>query len=152
MSLALDSATRLLLPSGYDLGDSFSAQGAIVAVAAAAGVASAPQVLLSRYMPPGALVYIQSLSIRVIDLAAYDQLFFALKRNGAVLYPWNDINGEQVMEDSIVPVDEAFDPGLLELVAKNISGTTETGASLDPVAIRVITRFRGYLLKPRLYG
>lgn len=142
--------TSFRLPPGLVVADGFSEQGVVTSVASGAGVAStAYQVLLSRVIPGGASIYIEKIFLRVVDMAAYDQVFFSLRRNGALIAPWHKISGEQVVEEFHVDVDEVFGAGMLEIVASNISGTSETGAAPDPVAVRCIARFKGLLLRQR---
>ncbi len=141
---------RLKFPPGWTVADAWAEQGLIVSVPAGAGVAATAYTsLIAREIPSGARVYIDQLFLRVVDMAAYDQVFFALRRNGALIHPWNKISGEQVVEDFSVDVGEVLHSGMLEIVAANISGTTETGATPDAVAIRCIARFKGFLLRER---
>lgn len=141
------------LPPGWVEAGIWSEQGQIVSVASGAGVTPAPFTpLLSRVIAPAARVYCERLFLRVIDMAAYDQMFFSLRRNGALIAPWEKINGEQFVEEFGVDVGEVFNGGTLEIVASNISGTP--GGLPDPLAIRCIARLRGYLLReqPSLTG
>ncbi len=141
---------RLRFPTGWVAADAWAEQGAIVSVPAGAGVAAtAHTVLVSREIPAAARVYIDKIFLRVVDMAAYDQLYFALRRNGALIAPWNKISGEQIVEEFDVEIGEVFHSGTLEIVAANISGTSETGATPDPMAIRCIARFKGVLLRER---
>lgn len=141
---------RLKFPPGWTVADAWAEQGVIVSVPAGAGVApTAYTALISREIPAGARVYIDQLFLRVVDMAAYDQIFFALRRNGALIHPWNNISGEQVVEDFSVDVGEVLHSGLIEIVGKNISGTSEAGAMAPGVAIRCIARFKGFLLRER---
>ena len=81
------------IPPGWVVADSFSAQGAVVSVAAGAGVGTtAPQVLLNKEIASGARVFIEKIFLRVVDMAAYDQVFFGLRHNGALISPWNKIS------------------------------------------------------------
>lgn len=140
------------LPPGWVVADSFSAQGAIVSVAAGAGVGTtAHQVLLQKEVASGARVFIEKIFLRVVDMAAYDQVFFGLRHNGALISPWNKISGEQIVEEFNVDVEDVFGAGMLEVVASNISGQTalESTAAPDAVAIRCIARFKGLLLRQR---
>lgn len=139
-----------ILPPGWVLGDPLEgSQSPIVSVASGDGVnATVPKIILAREVPPGARVYLERMSLRVVDQAAYDQLYFALRRNGAKISPWDKISGEQVVEDHFVAIEQTFESGLLEIVGINISGTgAETGAAADAVAVRVIARLFGYLLR-----
>ena len=150
----IDSNSFPLLPPDWALDQPFSMQSGIVSVAAGAGVnAVAPQSIISREIPAGARAYVQSVSLRIVDTAAYDQLRFALRHNGARIFPWNAISGEQIVDDYNVPVETVVDGGLLDIAATNISGsnvTDEPGASADAVGVRVIVRVRGFLLRPRM--
>jgi hypothetical protein len=138
------------LPTGYVRAGAWSEQGQIVSVPAGAGVTpTAHTVLVSREVSPGAMVWIERIGIRVIDMAAYDQLYFSLRRNGMMIAPWEKISAEQVAEEFTVDVEQSFSSGQLEIVAANISGTSQTGAAPDAVAIRCIARFKGALLRTR---
>lgn len=129
-------------------GPDLTAQGGLVSVPAGAGVGStARTVLASVEIASGDRAWLDSISVRIVDMAAYDQLNFALRLNGALLLPFDDISGEQFYDEYRLPIAREVGPGLLEIVAQNISGTTETGASLDPVAIRCVARLRGSLIQ-----
>ena len=139
------------IPSGFAEAGSWSEQGQVVSVPAGAGIAAtAHTVLVSREIPSSARVYIEKIFMRVVDMAAYDQLYFSLRRNGALLAPWHKISAEQVVEEFDVEVGEVFGGGQLEIVAANISGTsvaTESSVASDPVAVRCIARIKGTLLR-----
>lgn len=138
------------IPPGWVVADSYSEQGSIVTVEAGAGVsATAHQVLLQKEIPPGARVFIEKIFLRVVDMAAYDQIFFSLRRNGALIAPWHKISGEQIVEEFDVEIEEVFGAGMLEIVAANISGTSDPDAAPDAVPIRCISRFKGLLLRQR---
>jgi hypothetical protein len=138
---------KLMLPLGWRISEPFSEQSQIVNVAAGAGVGTTvQQSVLSKVIPSGARAYVSELSFRIVDMAAFDQVYFSLKRNGARIAPWEKISGEQVVDEHIIPVDYSFEPGFLEIAATNISGTSETGASENAGTLRVIARFKGYLL------
>ena len=144
------SYAQINVPDGWAISDAWSEQGYIESVASGEGVnLIAPHILVAREVPPGARVYIEKINFRIVDMAAYDQLIFALRRNGAKLSPWEKISGEQIREEFSVDVDEFIDSGMLEIVATNISGTTEAGASPDAYAIRVIARFKGLLMREK---
>lgn len=133
---------------GFVRAGAWSEQGAIVSVPSGAGVTpTAHTVLLSKEIASGARVWVEKLFLRVVDMAAYDQLYFSLRRNGAPIAPWEKISAEQVVEEFAVDVGESFGGGMLEIVAANISGTTQAGASPDPVAVRCIARLKGFLLR-----
>jgi hypothetical protein len=141
--------TRVNLPPGWRAAEPWSEQGYIVDVDAGDGVLNAaPAVMVTREIPSGSKVYIEKLAVRIVDQGAYDQMIFSLKRNGAKISPWEKISGEQVHEEFNVDVDQVFDSGVFEIVAANISGTSETGAAADAMTIRAIARFKGLLLRP----
>lgn len=138
----------IVLSPGWELGDPFSEQSGIITVNAGDGVGSAAQkIVLAKSISGSARAYISHLSFRVVDMAGYDQLYFSLRRNGALIAPWEKISGEQIVDEHIVPVGQEFGPGLIEIGAINISGTTEPGASAQAGPIRVIGRFAGWLLR-----
>lgn len=140
-----------LLPDGWEMYGPWNEQSGIVTVNSGAGLATtAQQVIVSRHIPVGNKVYLGALYVRILDEAAFDQLRFSLKRNGAKQIPWDAVTGEQFKEDRSYLIDEVFDPGLLEITATNISGSaSESGASPDQLNIRVVARWVGYLLRPR---
>lgn len=135
------------IPAGWAIADPFTAQSGIIAVAAGVGVASAQKVLVARDIPTGARVWIDRIGVRIIDEAAYDQLILSFRRNGSKLHPWGAMTGEQFAQDRTLDIQQDFDAGELDLSATNISGTSESGASLDALSIRVVARFAGYLLR-----
>ena len=142
------------LPMGLQSAGAWGEQGQIVSVAAGAGVTPTPfAVLVSRVIGAREQIWLEKVFLRVVDMAAYDQIFFSLRRNGMLIYPWHKISAEQVVEEFSVDVEESFKSGMLEIVATNISGvavTVEPTAAPDPVAIRCIARFKGKLLRERL--
>lgn len=144
-----------MLPPGRRPAGPWSAQSqnsastsAIVSVAAGAGVnAVVPQVIISKDIAPAAMVWLEYISIQVIDDSNYDQLYFAIRHNGARITPWEKFSGSQVVIEKMVTIAQVFESGLFELVGINISGTTESGAAPDGVALRVLARAQGYLLR-----
>lgn len=144
---------RFDVPVGWEMDRPFSAQSNIVSVADGAGVgAVAQQSIVSKTIPPGARLYVESVSLRVVDNAAHDQIRFSLKHNGAKVSPWDAVSGEQITDDYIVPVQVDFDPGLIEIAATSIAGSTEAGAAGALNGVRVICRLRGFLLRPGMRG
>lgn len=140
--------SSLFVSPGWQVTGPLSEQSGIITIVAGAGVGlTAQQQILALTVPPAARAYVTSLSFRVVDMAGFDQVFFSLKRNGAKIAPWEKISGEQIVDEHIVPVDQEFGPGLLEIGGVNISGTTESGAAAAAGGIRVIARVKGYLLR-----
>lgn len=140
-------SSPVLISPGWSLGESFSEQSDIISIPAGAGIGSAQQVVVGRTIAGAARAYISHLSFRVVDMAGYDQLYFSLRRNGAKIAPWDKISGEQIVDEHEILVGKEFGPGLIEIAASNISGTTEPGASAQAGPIRVIARFAGWLLR-----
>lgn len=138
---------------GWSPAGVWNEHGGIVTAAAGGGYnAVAPTVILSREIPAGARVWLQRLFLRVADQAAYEQIVFGLRLNGGYLTPFDKITGEQISESMEVDVEQEIGSGLLEVVARNMSGTTEPGASLDALAIRCVARFKGKLLRESARG
>lgn len=145
MALAVPGLSLILSPGWYP-GEPFIAQGDIETVAAGDGINGAAQhSCVSKVIAPGSRAYVRYISVRVVDMAAYDQLYFSLKLNGALLLPWRKISGEQFVDDHLVEVEQEIEAGKLEIGAANISGTSEAGAAAA-VDIRVLARFVGFLL------
>lgn len=140
-----------LTPFGWYVADQFSFHGLIVQVVSGDGVTGAKRVLVSGEVPPRTQAIIDRALIRVVDAAGYDQLIFGVRRNGAMITPWDRINGERVVEDRYVDLNLLLGPGLVEIVATNISGQDATawpGAMADPVTIRAVAAIEGRLLAP----
>jgi hypothetical protein len=151
--MRFDYGSQVLLPEGYEIGDNIDEQSGIVLVAANAGIgAVAEQTIVALAAPVSAKVYIRQVQIQVIDAAAFDQLYFALKRNGGKILPYNQISGTQIEKQPIIPIDKSFDGGDIWITAINISGTTDSSwpnPSPDAIPIRCIARIQGYLLRRR---
>lgn len=140
----MDSFPIVLSP-GWRIGQPLSDQSQIVTVTNGAGIGSAvPITILSREIPSGARAYVRALAVRIVDVAAFDQLFFALRHDGGLVTPWHKISGEQFVDDHGVPIEKEFGPGTLQVIGYNVSGTSEGGA--NPFDVRVLARFVGYLL------
>jgi hypothetical protein len=139
---------RINLSRGWSVSEPFNAQGQIVTVPAAAGVlAVARTSLLSLVVAPASRIYLRSMSLRVVDMAGYDQIYIALLKNGATFNPWQKISGEQFVDEQHLAIEQEFEPGTFELAATNISGTSEPGAAAGAGDIRLIARLTGFLLK-----
>ena len=139
---------NLNLTRGWVTGDPFNKEGAIVTVPAGAGVlAVAATSLLSLVVAPSSRIYLRSLAVRIVDMAGYDQIYIALRKNGALIDPWQKISGEQFVDEHQLDIDQEFEPGTFELAGFNISGTSEPGASAMAGNIRVLARLAGYLLR-----
>lgn len=131
---------------GWIVADEFSSFGNIVLVTAGAGIGSSVPISLTlRDIPPGSLVLIESLSLKVVDPGSVDQIFFGMKHHGMEIFPFHKINAK-VVETLTIPVYKTFGGGPLEIVGKNISGTTESGA-VAAVNVNAIGSFVGYLLR-----
>lgn len=142
-------ALKELIPAGYYIEDDFSAFSDVVTSSAGAGVAlTAPTVILTHESPRGVLVLIETISGRVVDEALYDQIFFSLRRNGAPMMPHHHIPGEQLAFDTVVPVGLVVHPGAFQVTAKNITGTSQSGAAAA-FDVRVAASIRGKLLRAR---
>lgn len=123
----------------------FSAYGGVVSVTAGAGYGStAPIVLVTRTIPAQANAHVEALMLKLVDLAISDQLYFSFRFNGVPAYPWDNIPAEQIVNNPIVPINQVFNYGVIEIVARNRSGTTETGASAESFDIRAQASIIGY--------
>ena len=128
-------------------GPDFGAHSDVVLVTAGAGVNGSPQkVLVDSVVPSGGRIWLDAIIVRIVDLSAYDQLKFSLRLNGARIIPWHALSGERFFDSYRMPIGREFGPGLLEVAATNISGTTETGNMQPGVDIRVVAGFAGSLL------
>lgn len=138
-----------LIPPGFVLGEEFNEQGGIVSVPGGAGTGATGQtILVARDIPSGAKAFITGVMARIVDEAAFDQIYISLRRNSAKVIPFDKVSGERIREDRFLDVYRAFDSGLIEVGATNISGTTESGASDDAMAVRVIASWTGFILHP----
>jgi len=95
-------------------------------------------VLISRTVPNGSRILLRLFSAKVIDLANSDQVYFSIERNGTpVMSGLERVPGEQFDFQSQITIDLELPPGIIELVAYNISG-----AGQEPNAVSVATDVR----------
>ena len=145
--MAILPANNIISPGWIPI-ERFDERSDLVNVAAGAGVAGvAPQIVLTKEIPPAARALLLEMNLRLPDGAGYDQIYFQLTRNGHSISPWDFISATQVELIPTIDIGAEFEGGLLELLAWNISGTSWPGASLNAAAIRVTASIRGQLLK-----
>lgn len=89
--------------------------------------------IASRVIPAGAKAFLQRWSAKVIDVGNADQIYFAILKNGTPIQAGMErIPGIQFDYQSQIDLNVLLTPGLIEIVAYNISGVVNT---LEPDAI-----------------
>jgi hypothetical protein len=114
----------------------FNAQG--VKVSTPGSVTNFPTrtVLASRVIPAGAKAFLEVWSARVIDIGNDNQVYFAIQKNGNALQSGLErIPGQQFTYQPQITLNVMLTPGLIEIVAYNISGVPVT---IEPDAIAAI--------------
>jgi len=116
----------------------FNATG--VAVAVPAGTTNAPgrAVLASRVLPSGAKAILEKWSAKVIDIGNSDQVYFVITKNSAPIQSGMErIPAIQFDYQSQIDLNVLIGPGLIEVVAYNISGMSATIEPNANVAVSV---------------
>lgn len=116
----------------------FSATGLKVAAAGATGIGfPGKTILISRIIPAGSKAVLERWSAKVIDLADADQIYFAILKNGIPLQSGMErIPGIQFEYQPQIDLNVVLGPGLIEIVAYNISGMS---ATIEPDALAIAT-------------
>ena len=97
-------------------------------------------VLASRVIPAGAKAILEYFSAKVVDIGSADQIYFAITRNGIPIQSGVDrIPGLQFDYQSQIRLGIVLLPGLIEIIAYNISGML---SSIEPDAIVAATDIR----------
>lgn len=136
-----------LIPVGWVQRDEFSVFGDIISIVAGDGVTpTAPRLLVSRNVPPGARVLVLELIIYLVDDQGYDQIQFSLERNNSPLYPFVQFPAEVIRDRNVIPVGIVIDPGELRIVGRNIAGQGLTGSADDALNFRGQASWIGRLL------
>lgn len=132
---------------------SFSATGTVISVPGGTATVPGKAVLASRVVPSGGAVELESWSANVIDSGNSNQIYFAILRNGSPIGSnLNRVSGELFGNQAILNLREALYPGLIEIVAYNISGmntSIEADALEVAVSVRCQAWFTGVLLSER---
>ena len=109
----------------------FSVFGNIVSVDSGDGIGLTPPIVLAeKTIPSGNNVLIIKILLRVID-DVKSQILFSIRHNGMYIHPWYRINGELTDRVPSLDINQNFESGLLEVVAHNISGTSEAGSTVE---------------------
>lgn len=117
-------------------GGDFNATG--VTTSCATGSTNFPgrTVLVSRTIPAGAKAFLEKWSAKVVDVGSADQIYFAILKNGqAIQAGMERIPAIQFDYQAQIDLNVLLTPGLIEIVAYNISGMT---TSIEPTALAAI--------------
>lgn len=114
----------------------FSQSGELVTVPAGAGyLGTPPTVLVSQIIPSGVQAVIESITCRALDVDI-TQIRFALRRNGASPSLFlSSMQASMFINTATVPMREAMPPGVVDIVAYNLSGTglPNAGPAVSPL-------------------
>lgn len=128
----------------------FSATGVVQSVPGGSTTRPGQVTLVSRTIPNGCALQLDTWSANVIDVGNSNQIYFAILRNGSPIAPnLTRVSGETFGAQSILDIHEAVRSGTIEIVAYNISGmltTLEADALGAATAIRCQAWFTGILL------
>lgn len=116
-------------------GGDFNATG--IKTSCVAGSTNAPgrTVIASRTIPAGAKAYLERWSAKVVDIGNADQIYFAILKNGsAVQSGMERIPAIQFDYQAQIELNVLLTPGLVEIVAYNISGMA-TSIEADALAV-----------------
>lgn len=109
-------------------------------------------VLCSRTIPQGAQAHLISWMGNVIDIGNNNQVYFSIQRNGQSIQAGLDrIPGEQFQYQPQLPLNFMVAPGLIEIVAYNISGMSATiePSAVAGVAVNCQASLQGELLSEK---
>lgn len=143
------------IPGELQIIGEFNGNGDIISVPDGSGFSGLPgggpvlTSMVSRSIHPSHRAYIESLRLAIVDLAAFDQIYFALRLNGLNIPPWDFVSSEQILLYPFIPVGKIVDPGLLEIVAYSKAGTTQPGASGVLGGVRCQAAWVGYAVRSR---
>lgn len=116
--------------------EDFSTNGDIMTVPAGAGyLGTQPTVLVSDIIPSGVQARLESITCRALDVDI-TQIRFALRRNGASPSLFlSSIPASMFVSTATLPMRETMPPGVVEIVAYNLSGTglPNAGPAVSPL-------------------
>lgn len=139
------------MPSGKPAGD-FNQTGLTISTPGSVTNAPTRTVLASRIIPAGAKAFLEIWAARVVDIGNDNQIYFAIERNGqAIQAGAQRIPGQQFTYQPQIALNAYLPPGLLEIVAYNISGVPVTiePDAIAAVAIKCQAWWTGTLLSER---
>lgn len=133
-------------------GGDFNATG--IKTSCVAGTTNSPgrTVIASRTIPAGAKAYLEKWSAKVIDVGSADQVYFAIMKNGSPIQAGMErIPGVQFDYQAQIDLNVLLTPGLIEIVAFNISGmsTTIEADAIAAIAINCQAWWTGNLTSER---
>jgi hypothetical protein len=133
-------------------GGDFNATG--VKTSCVAGTTNVPgrTVIASRVIPAGAKAFLEKWSAKVVDIGNADQIYFAILKNGsAVQSGMERIPAIQFDYQAQIELNVLLTPGLVEIVAYNISGmaTSIEADALAAVAVNCQAWWSGSLTSER---
>lgn len=105
----------------------FNATGPKTSVPAGTTGSPGKAVIASRVIPAGAKAYLEKWSAKVVDVGNADQIYFAITKNGNALQSGMErIPAIQFDFQSQIDLNVLLTPGLIEIIAYNISGMSVT--------------------------
>lgn len=133
-------------------GGDFNATG--VKTSCVAGSTNRPgrTVIASRTIPAGAKAFLERWSAKVVDIGNADQIYFAIMKNGAAVQSGMErIPALQFDYQAQIDLNVMLTPGLIEIVAFNISGMSNTieADATAAVAVNCQAWWTGNLLSER---
>lgn len=119
-------------------GGDFNATGVRTSVPAGTTNTPGRAVIASRTIPAGAKAYLEKWSAKVIDIGSADQVYFAITKNGSPIQSGMErIPAIQFDYQGQIDLNVLLTPGLIEILAYNISGMSTTIEPDANVAISV---------------
>lgn len=114
-------------------GGDFNATGLKTSCVAGSPTMPGRTVIASRVIPAGAKAYLERWSAKVVDVGNADQIYFAITKNGqAIQSGMERIPAIQFDYQAQIELNVLLTPGLIEIIAYNISGMN---TSIEPDAI-----------------
>lgn len=114
-------------------GGDFNGTGLKTSCVAGSTIVPGRTVLVSRVIPAGAKAFLERWSAKVVDIGNADQIYFAITKNGLPIQSGMErIPALQFDYQAQIDLNVLLTPGLIEVVAYNISGML---TAIEPDAI-----------------
>lgn len=118
-------------------GGDFNQTGLKVSVPGGTTNSPGKTVIASRVIPSAAKAILENWSAKVVDVGNADQIYFAITKNGVAIQAGLErIPAIQFDYQAQIALNVLLTPGLVEIIAYNISGMSTT---IEPDAIPVAT-------------
>lgn len=118
-------------------GGDFNVTGTKVSVPGGTTNAPGKVTIASRVIPSAAKALLQTWSAKVVDVGNADQIYFSITKNGvAVQAGLERIPAIQFDYQAQIALNVLLTPGLIEIIAYNISGMSTT---IEPDSIAAAT-------------